>query len=297
MAGRITLSLKNTVFSQTDNTPSYVLRAAVVSAEGGIDPNIFVYQIAQDGVSDDTFLRVASLQDVNTYLAGKASAETRGDDVYRVSNATIEYDNSDVALQAKLAVQEAVDKYVADYNDFDGFGTAEEVVVLSGVNPTFLENLKTDYYSVKAEVEALEASEISIQSEIDQISDTVTIQKDRVRGLDLARTNTRSIASQFYNQTITQYDTIAAYGELTSPHLTEVNGFRANAATQLSGIDSVLAAIDTVISDERVLEASYYQDLEAKNQEQLQVNAQLLAKRRQLDGLLSSILQLEPTFV
>lgn len=293
MAGQLSLSLTNRTVRLSSGTTKYLLDAAITQASGGIDPNVFLMRIADGG---DTFERVATLQDIASFRAARSEASSMGELLYRISNATLEYEDADVATQAKTAVKEAVDKLVADFNTFLGDPSTTTVEILTGADKTFLESLKTDYNTTNGYIAALEAEEVSVQGEIAVLQEQLTSQRTRVQSLEAARSAMRDAFSAYYQQNITQYQTIEGFGELTSGHLGTVQGYTTDSQAKLSAIDTNLQRFDLILTDERALIDSLYQDLEAKSQQQSRIAADLLEKRRALDTTLTAILQLEPTF-
>jgi len=295
MAGQLTVTFENRSVAQPDQTITYELHVGVILAAGGIDPNIFMHAVNDDTSLADEFQRVASLQDVAAYLSAKVAAVARGDTIYRLSNAIIKYDDSDIALQAQTAVREAIDKYIADFNEFTGSVTFT-TVVLSGVDQAYLDSLKADYATLSASIAEKEALEESIQLEIDTTQELVISQAARISNAEAARAAVLANFSTFYRQMVTQYTGQLGWVELVPPHPTDVQTYLTDASTQLANIQTNLGAFDVTITDERNVSSSLYQTLETKNQEQQQTSVRLLEDRRAADLLLAAIIQLEPTF-
>lgn len=298
MAASLEVLLENRVIENfTDTGSLYQVRAGVVRRVGDIEPAIFVMLISADDSTADTFERVANLTDLSTISAARADAVAAGDDFYRVSNADIDFDDAEAASDGLIAVEDAINTLVREFNAFQGAGGSTTVQkVITGVDKTFLEQLKVELSTVQGEITTLEETEATLQTEIDNLKESLDGQQLRIQTLTTSRGALFSAVQTTYQSHLSQYTAILGFGALTSPEVVQVTGYQTAAQTDLANLPQTFGILDAIVSDERALLETTYQDLEEKTQEQAQAAAQLTEQRRLYDRTLSAIIELEPSF-
>lgn len=298
MAAQLEVSLNNRVITDSLTSEAvYQLRAAVVRRIGDIDPAIFVMDIdAEDG--NDSFNRVANLTDLSTLSSARAAAIARGETVYRVSNVDIDFVDADAARDGMQAVEDAINTLVREYNTFVGAGEPSTSVqkIITGVDKTFLEQLKADLTGVSETITSLESDETTAQQEIDVLKATLDTQKSRIDTLSEARANTIDAFRTELELQSAQYANILGFSALTTGEETTVTGYKTDVDTKVANVSTDYSELAGIIDDEKSLLRTTYADIEAKTNELAQTQAQLVEQRSLYDRTLAAIRELEPTF-
>jgi len=158
------LELKETRTVLRDSNNDQIYRNVLECTDEGPldDTGVFVFQIFNSrNALADIFQRVSEVIDMETYVNDRDEAIANGDEYWRSSTYTLEFDNVDVAVAGVQTVSDRVNTLVNAYVAYqESFETSpDETLYFPTTEPTVIESRKTDYTTAVSDYEdAVEAA-------------------------------------------------------------------------------------------------------------------------------------------
>lgn len=134
-------------------TKVYRIRTAVVDKGELPFIQIFVFKIEDEiDSSTDTFTRVGTPYDLETYATSRPTAITNGDDYYLAAEFTRDFTGLETAKQAKDAIYSRIDTLASTWFDYiTNFRGVDDISSHPSVSPEFEQQLKDAYADAKAD--------------------------------------------------------------------------------------------------------------------------------------------------
>ena len=150
MADKTRIEQESIEVTLDDGTTAYQITTEVL--EPGIlpDTGLFVFRIVDPlDPKDDEFQRIAQPQDLNFMKRDRDQAITAGDDEFLYFKLVVQYDDLEVAIQAKAAIKSRIDSSISLWYQYETefVGTAE--TLHPGVDPEFEQALKDAYKAAR----------------------------------------------------------------------------------------------------------------------------------------------------
>ncbi len=161
----------------------YRIRTTAIDAGDLPQVQIFVFEIGDTAdASTDSFTRIGTPYDLDTYEIDRGTAITAGNAYYLDNSFTVDFEDLDTATEAKAAILSRLDTLTNTWATYDtDFKAVEEETSHPSVSPEFEQQLKDAYKEAKEEriedEENVEDKEEDVETQQDLLDAAIQVEQ------------------------------------------------------------------------------------------------------------------------